>query len=613
MAEIIQPSGNILGGGTPTVGAVVFDKPQYDPVTLQMKVMGDLDEWQKERDVEAAKKRADIDKFALSLTVNPDGIHPSDSAEFEQKMNTLQDKVANVYRYQQGTPQFIAAKADAQKAQEEAKLFVAASKSQNKFLQALTNKFDPNKDDDEHFKEWFRKSSEANNPYDRQKVMNEAGLIPKKKTFFDVVGDEVEKFKPTLNKVVKSDGGIIKEISEENFMTPQQLDPTIDNSIPSSMYASSNEIRNGANEYIKRGYELQNQDPSTLTPEEKAQAELVKKYTEQAAAASVNGKTVLPQYFYISETAGLRGYTKKSEESKGETKAAEEAAKVGGGRAQAKNNAIGLAKFLSQTAVGDPEIYNQTTNANALGGWSGTFYGAKPFTAIQLGTFSKEGPKFDKDGNPIEGATETKDIPNFIQYFWWDNGKLRVATDQSIYEYKKGGKPDPFIPIDNVSVLVPSISMPIAGTKSADLMTGWTDAVRENKWGTGFGDVAINPYSVLGIVDDNKKAFENKRGLKYSQTIGVKEVPTAKYDVQNKTFYIQGGVTKPMIEQKPQTGANPNKEGTSQKSLSEKLKEGTKVKSLDEMLTTDEWYAKWNKLKSGQKMIGFDGKTYTKP
>ena len=113
MAEIIQPSGNILGGGAPTVGAVVFDKPQYDPVTLQMKVMGDLDEWQKERDIEAAKKRADIDKFALSLTVNPDGIHPNDSAELKQRMDTLHDKVANVYKYQQGTPQFIAAKADA--------------------------------------------------------------------------------------------------------------------------------------------------------------------------------------------------------------------------------------------------------------------------------------------------------------------------------------------------------------------------------------------------------------------------------------------------------------------------------------------------------------------
>ena len=56
-----QPTGAFTQGGA-GIGAVIFDRPQYDPQTMALKVQSDLDNWGKQKQAEALLKKKQNDK-----------------------------------------------------------------------------------------------------------------------------------------------------------------------------------------------------------------------------------------------------------------------------------------------------------------------------------------------------------------------------------------------------------------------------------------------------------------------------------------------------------------------------------------------------------------------
>ena len=542
MAEIIQPSGNILGGGAPTVGAVVFDKPQYDPVTLQMKVMGDLDEWQKERDIEAAKKRADIDKFALSLTVNPDGIHPNDTEGLKQRMDALQDKVANVYRYQQGTPQFIAAKADAQKAQEEAKLFVAASKAQNESLQALTKQFDPTKYDDEHFKEWFRKASEANNPYDRQKLMNETGLVPKRSNLEDLTLEKLEAankaglLKPTETKYSYGktpSGEDISVTQTETLTEPQRL------KLASDWISNDPKIKNAVMEKFS---ELSPTDIDFYT---KKTADLNQKYGASYYPYDVFYANNLEKYANKETKRAQMGYSPER------TQAAQY--EYGEGK-KLKTQGAGLLEAVSGAFQGKPEYLQPIktySGYDAVG-----IRGLNNYTLGTTQVMTKDGPKSVNN--------------NILETIRTPDGKLMVMSTKTLYDEKvRQGYIDPktgleytpdelsgkklqplqtsrlYITYDNATQLFNDIATGTFGKDGGEQIK--IGAIEYAKPLGGYNDATAFKSEAIVPMSEEDKA---KRDAIYGKSVQLKPIEKG-----TTPFKVVENV-KEVIEQKPQPKTN---------------------------------------------------------
>lgn len=111
-----QPTGAFTTGGQST-GAVIFDRPQYDPTTIALKVADDLDTWSKERAAEQDKARKEISELTkdLDFTVEKGkGMLPSVAAAFESqredaiKAGMEAEKIG--YKSGVGSPEFIEAK-----------------------------------------------------------------------------------------------------------------------------------------------------------------------------------------------------------------------------------------------------------------------------------------------------------------------------------------------------------------------------------------------------------------------------------------------------------------------------------------------------------------------
>lgn len=181
--QIVQPSGSMLPNqASSRVGAVIFDKPQYDPLTVQMRVNAELDDFAKQKQAQAEKQKADTAKLVADLNFDAKGIYDQDNQYFIEGKKKLVDAQAEIYKYDPNSSEFRDALGKAKKEQGFYAVEAQASAMHKDMLASAIKDFDPTKHDKKYFDEWIVGMRTAPNIQERMKVAGKNPFKPIQKT-----------------------------------------------------------------------------------------------------------------------------------------------------------------------------------------------------------------------------------------------------------------------------------------------------------------------------------------------------------------------------------------------------------------------------------------------
>lgn len=181
--QIVQPSGSMLPNqASARVGAVIFDKPQYDPLTVQMRVNAELDDFAKQKQAQAEKQKADTAKLVADLNFDAKGIYDQDNQYFIDGKSKLIDANAKLYSLEPNTQAFRDAEKEAKRLQGFYSVEAQASAMHKDMLANAIKDFDPTKHDKKYFDEWIVDMRTAASIEERNKVAGQNPFTPIQKT-----------------------------------------------------------------------------------------------------------------------------------------------------------------------------------------------------------------------------------------------------------------------------------------------------------------------------------------------------------------------------------------------------------------------------------------------
>ncbi len=181
--QIVQPSGSMLPNqASAGVGAVIFDKPQYDPLTVQMRVNAELDDFAKQKQAQAEKQKADTAKLVADLNFDAKGIYDQDNDFFIDGKRKLIDANAKLYSLEPNTQAFRDAEKEAKRLQGFYSVEAQASAMHKDMLANAIKDFDPTKHDKKYFDEWIVGMRTAASIEARNKVAGKNPFMPIQKT-----------------------------------------------------------------------------------------------------------------------------------------------------------------------------------------------------------------------------------------------------------------------------------------------------------------------------------------------------------------------------------------------------------------------------------------------
>ena len=491
MAQIVQPNINAIGGGsTPTqVGAVVFDKPQYDPLTIQMKVMGDLDDWADKKRAEQAAVKQEIDKIA-DFSIKD--ILDKDTDYFLQGKNKLIDAQAELGKYKYGSPEYKLALENAKRERAKYELGVEASIMHRKRLEDYAAKFDPSKHDQQTYLDWVKRMVEAPSLEERIKISSESPLTPKKSTleeltlglFKDAKGAgliEPTKIKKEYGRTPDGEGILIETtevLPEEKSLDFAQS--WIGNAnVKDQVFEKYSQLSESEQQYyLKRAQELSQQYSKEDNP---------KVYSPYDVYYS---QTVLDKYNTLQKTQTQLGYSPQQQQ-----KAQYEWSAV---QQDPKKVGEGLVKLISGIKQGKPQ-YLQPAKL-AYGGRYVNAVRAKGLNGYRLGTYQV------KD----EISQKVQILPNEIKdVLRMPDGRIMVMTSETYNrEYERVGGDESkmevvnlYTPFTSATQLYNSIvTGHYKGQGDEKIRTSGLEWVKENVpkaylGATGFDDALVAPLS----------------------------------------------------------------------------------------------------------------------
>ena len=196
-----QPTGAYTTGGQ-SIGAVIFDKPQYDPATIALKVSDDLDNLAKEKAIEAAKQKAESAKLVADLNFDSKGAFPDDTDYFKQGAEKLKQQVTDLYGYPTNSAEYNKKLQEAELAKSWMQSDVNESAKQWEQYKDSWAKFNPEKHDQQKFNEWNAKVRLARTPAERRDLFKESPLVDKVGDFQTLLGERMSKglYKPTVTE-----------------------------------------------------------------------------------------------------------------------------------------------------------------------------------------------------------------------------------------------------------------------------------------------------------------------------------------------------------------------------------------------------------------------------
>ena len=201
-----QPTGAFTQGGA-GIGAVIFDKPQYDPLTISMKMQSALERWGEKRQKEAELEKATTEKLVADLKFDQKGIYDRDEQYFIDGKDKLLDAQQKLLSMPKDSPEWKKAYYDTRNLQEKYKVEVEASKTQKEAIKAALDKFytDPKKYNGKKFNEWLANVRVASTPMEREKAL---GVNP---------------FEEPKVGLVEATNDLLKKGKESGYIAPQKV------------------------------------------------------------------------------------------------------------------------------------------------------------------------------------------------------------------------------------------------------------------------------------------------------------------------------------------------------------------------------------------------------
>lgn len=436
-----QPTGAFTEGGA-GIGAVIFDKPQYDPQTMALKVEGDLENWAKEKQAEAAKKKAETDKLIADLNFDDKGAFPDDVDYFKEGKNKLIEAQAKLDGTDPNSPEWNKNYREAQRVRDWYKSDVTSSSEQWGEFKKIKEQFDadPNKYDKDKFDQWVAAVRVTRDPQKRSELFKINPLQAPKEQLEDLTVEMIKKGK---------DAGVISptNVKRSYGKTPTGEDIMIEQT---ELFPEDKRVSLAA-DWISNNGKIKD---AVLEKFSVAPQSDIDYYTQKAAQLSQKySKNFKPYDIWYSDS--IEKYDTQGEKSTQLGYSPERTQKAqydwGEGK-KLRNQGAGLLEQLSGAFQGKPQ-YLQPIKTYA--GYDAV--GIKGLSGYNIGTYTYG----DKDvPNKILEVVRTKD------------GRLMVMTSKSLYDeqIRTGDKntlnTDPkkmetarlYIPYDNVTQLFNDIA-----------------------------------------------------------------------------------------------------------------------------------------------------------
>ena len=505
-----QPTGAFTQGGA-GIGAVIFDRPQYDPLQVSMKVGEDLDAWAQNKAKENAAKRKVLDDMTKDLEVAQKDFLPEGADHMRAAKDELIDKQTNwlslASAYGDRSPQAIEAYKEAQKAKNKMEIInnnlSEAAKTIKEFKIAASDM--EKVDMDERLKRVADiRVSAAKDPLGQEfftslQNLQEKPLPPDSNKVFKEYIDGVQSKK--IKTVVEKNGVITENETEYKLNPPRKdasgkvidygdFDPLTGAGAALSQTKNFQDAVNPMFSRMKDAYVLQSSG-QPLQPEQKDDAALFDYYNKKAAELSQQfGQYVSPQTVYANEELMRRNLFGGSEQFKTETEARKEAGKQAAVGAKERQQAENQMRWLIEIGRGSPYNYAPMVRANELGEYSTEFYGTETLGGIKIGDYAE----YNKDTQKYE----TK--PDFVHYFAVDPQTKRkyYASDKTIQDYKDKKTVSPFVPYDNIATIGSKMSFASDG-KMVNLGNYWSDIVKKNKWNSDNNYINIVNHALIFV------------------------------------------------------------------------------------------------------------------
>lgn len=401
-----QPTGAFTPH-TKSIGAVIFDKPQYDPLTVQLKVADDLDAWGKQKKIEAQAKKKENDKLSADLNFDDKGAFPDDVDFFTKGKGELINAQVKLDSTDPNSPDWQKNLREAQRTREWYQSYVTSSAGQWNDYVALKKQFSeaPEKYDGDKFNDWDARVRVTRSPQERRKLFEENPLAPPKDNLEELTLDMIKKGK---------DGGVIAPITikQDYGKTPDgetiQVEQTQLLPEEKSLPLSADWIAN--NPKIKDAVMSKFQNMS--------QAD-IDYYATQAQQKSTGGRTYQPYDIWYNNV--VQKYDVKADKTTqfGYTPEREQKAQYDWGEGKKDEDiGAGLLEQVSGAFQGKSE-YLQPIKTYL--GYDATE--ARGLSGYQLGTFTD--PYGAEKPNYILEAVRTND------------GKIMVLTSKALSEEQK--------------------------------------------------------------------------------------------------------------------------------------------------------------------------------
>ena len=520
-----QPTGAFTQGGA-GIGAVIFDKPQYNTLQVAMKVGDDLNAWaQKKAQENAAKKKA-LDDMTKDLDVSQKDFLPEGAEHMMAAKNELIDKQTNwlsiASAQGEQSPQAIQAYKEAQQAKNKLQIInnnlSEAAKAIKEFKVDPSNleKVDM---DDRLNKVANVRISAAKDPLGQDffSALQNMQMAPQPPDINKAFGDYIKDVQTKKVKTVVEKNGILTESETEYKLQPPKKDskgnivdygdfnPLTGAGAALSQTKAFQDAANPMFDRMAKAYAVQ-KNGGQLQPSEKDDAALFNYYTEKAAEQSKEfGQYVSPQTVYANEELMRRNLFGTSEEFKTETEARKEAGKQRAIGAKEKQQAANQMRWLIEIGRGSPNNYTPMVRPELLGGYNAEFYGTETLGGIKIGDrtiWNSESKKYET-------------VPNFVKYFAIDpkTKQKLYASDESIQKYIDKKSNTPFVFYDNIGTIGSKMSFSQDGTM-VQLGNYWSDIVKENKWNkdNNYINVDIDKVAPLSMYEQSKRTEESEKG-----------------------------------------------------------------------------------------------------
>jgi len=174
-----QPTG-AFAQGRGGIGAVIFDKPQYDLSTIQFKVADDLDNWAKDKAIEAKRNKKAVNALIADLNFDEKGIYDRDAEYFVEGKRKLIDAQAKLASLQPETPEWNKAYYEAKNERDKYQTLARASVNQKEQIKIAVDEFSksPEKYDADYFQNWLANVRLEGDPLARTKSFEKSPLRP---------------------------------------------------------------------------------------------------------------------------------------------------------------------------------------------------------------------------------------------------------------------------------------------------------------------------------------------------------------------------------------------------------------------------------------------------